>query len=412
MNIKGFKLGTVILIIVITSVISAITTGVIINSIYKNISGISYYEILEDDNLAEFLMIYLELKENFYGEYDEIGMLAIATETLENYSGDNESEAIELALEAMLEYLGDDYTTFLDSDAYDYLSSELEGTYEGIGITVSGNEIVSVATNSPAEESGLLKGDIIIEVNGQVIESSYSYFISYIISNATGSIEIVVLRDSVEYTFTTYKTTLDSSTQYYMVDDSNTGYIYLSVFSDNCYESFYNALLDLESLGMENLIIDLRDNGGGYLNKAIEIASIFLEEGDIINSLVSNDGKTINYDETNESRNYDIILLMNEKSASASEILAAALVDNEAAKIIGTQSYGKGTVQQLIESNTGTSAKYTTAYWYTPNNVCINGIGIEPTYYVELEYEEDSEGNIISVIDTQLNMAIEILKGA
>lgn len=412
MNSKGFKLGAVILIIFITSIMSAITTGIIINNNYKGTSGLTFSEIMNDEYLSEFLSIYAEIKENFYGDYDEAGMLSAASTALVSYEGTDVSGAMDVALDAMLDYLGDDYTTFLTDSQYSYLSDELVGTYEGVGITISGNEVIRVTEESPADEAGILSGDIIVNVNGQEITYDNSYFISYIISNTSEEIELTITREEETLYFSVTKTTLDSSTQYYMVDDTNIGYISLSVFSENCSDYFSDALVNLENEGMESLIIDLRDNGGGYLTEAIEIASFFLESGDIINSLVSNDGKTYNYDETSEFRDYEIVILTNGETASASEILAAALVDNDAADIVGTQSYGKGTVQQLIESSSGTTAKYTTAYWYTPNEICINNIGITPTYYVELEYITNDEGKYTGLIDTQYNKAIEILTGA
>lgn len=412
MKINGFKLGSVILIIIITSIMSAITTGVIITNNYETSSGLTFGEILYDENLSEFLNIYSQIKDNFYGDYDEIGMISAASDALFNYSGTSSSEAIEVAIDAMLSYLPDDYTTFLTDDEYDYLSDELSGTYEGIGITINGNEVISVTKDSPADTAGILVGDIITIVNGETITSDNSYFISYIISSSDSDlIELTISRGYEEISFVVYKATLDSSTKYYMIADTNVGYISLSVFSSDCSSSFENALLDLESMGMDSLIIDLRSNGGGYLTEAVDIAELFLTKDSVVNSLVSNDGKIYNYDETDEYRDCDIIILVNGETASASEILAAALVDNGVAEIVGTQTYGKGTVQQLIETTNGTTAKYTTAYWYTPNEICINNMGITPTYYVEIEYITDEEGDYIGAVDSQYNKALEILKG-
>lgn len=413
MKSNGFKLGSVILIILITSVLSAVTTGVIINNNYLNRSGLSYSDIMSDQYISEFLSIYAEIKEKFYGDYDELGMLSAAASGLMSYTGNSESEAIASALEAMLDYLGDDYTTFLNNSQYDYLSEELSGKYEGIGITITENIIIGVTKNSPAANAGLMVNDVIVSVNNQDITSGNSFFISYLITNSEDEeIKINVMRDEELITFSLYKDFLDASTKSFMTDDNNIGYISLSVFSENCSMYFEDALIELEAAGMESLIIDLRNNGGGYLNEALEIASLFLEEGSVINSLVSNTGKQYNYDETKESRDYDIIILINNDSASAAEILAAALNDNDIAKLVGMQSFGKGTVQQLIESSTGTTAKYTTAYWYTPKEVCINNIGITPDYTVETEYTLDEDGNINWIIDSQYNKAIELLKGA
>lgn len=413
MEVKGFKLSTVVIIVLITSILSSVTTGLVLNFSYKISSGLSYMELLDDDYLNEFLQIYSKVKKNFYGEYDEIGLLNAAAVSMVSYEGDDFTQLISYATEGMLEYLGDDYTTFLNSGQYDVLSSELAGTYQGIGITIQGNVILSVTKDSPADEAGLQQDDIIVKVDNQVITYDNSSYISVIIkSSSSDKVNIIVDRDGEEISFLVYKTLLDSSTKKFMIDDSLIGYIQLSVFSDYCFDSFNNALVELEDEGMESLIIDLRYNGGGYLDKAVDIASLFLDEGDIINSLVSNNGKTINYDETKESRDYEILILINEESASASEILAAALIDNYKAKSVGTNTYGKGTVQQLIESSNGIAAKYTTAYWYTPNDICINNIGISPDYYVELEYIYNDDGEKVAYVDSQLRTAIEMLKEA
>ncbi len=412
MNTKGFKLGTVILIILFTSIISAVATGVIMNNNYKGRSGLSYSQIMNDEYLSEFLSIYSGIKNNYYGEYDEVGMLSAAASAMVSYKGDDKKEAMDDAMDAMLNYLGDSYTKFLNNSEYDYLSDELSGKHKGIGVTITGNEVIDITKNSPAEKAGIKKGDIIINVNDQKITEDNSYFISYIITNDdSDKVDITILRDSKEITFEIEKGLLDFSTKHFMVNETNIGYISLSVFSKGCSDSFYEALTDLENKGMTSLIIDLRDNGGGYLTEAVDIASYFLKKGDVVNSLLSNEGKKYNYDETKESRDYEIVILINGDTASASEILTAALKDNGAAKVVGEKSYGKGTVQQLIESNSGVAAKYTTAHWYTPNEICINKIGINPDYNIEIEKKKNENGEVIEIIDAQYNKALEILKG-
>ncbi|MFI3260823.1 MAG: S41 family peptidase [bacterium] len=406
---KGFSLFSVLIIVVITALLSFITTGVILSSNYKSVSGLTYAEIMTDDYLIEFLGIYSKIKENFYGDYDQTGMMDAAINSLLSYEGKDSKDLIESAISGMLNYLGDDYTLYLNDDAYNYLSDELSGTYQGIGVSITLNEIISVTKDSPAEKVGIKKGDVITMVNSTKIDETNSFLISVIIGASTDDINITVLREEEELVFTVSKTSLDSSTTYSVVEDTNTGYIHLSVFSEQSFESFNSALTSLESEGIDNLIIDLRDNAGGYLDKSLEIASLFLEKGNVINSIVSNEGKEINYDETEESRDYGIVVLINEGTASASEILASALVDNNKALSVGLSSYGKGTVQQLVESSSGFSAKYTVAYWYTPNNICINETGIKPNYYVETEIVYDENENIIGLKDAQLEKALEIL---
>ena len=164
----------------------------------------------------------------------------------------------------------------------------------------------------------------------------------------------------------------------------------------------------MENQGMQKLIIDLRNNGGGYLESAEETANLFLENGKLIYSLENKDAKADHYDKTDANKTYSIAILLNGTSASASEILAAALKDSYEYGVyfVGTTSYGKGLVQQTYDLSDGSMAKYTSARWLRPNGQCINGIGLTPDYYVQYEGLYDESGN---KIDEQLQKAIEVL---
>ncbi len=407
---KGFNLVTVIVIVIITSLISACTTGVILNNNYKGTSGMTYTEVMNDENLSEFLNIYSTITSKYYGEVDEVGMLNVAKEAMENYSGDDKEGLLEAATAAMLDYLGDEYTTFLSDDETKLLEDQLDGSYEGIGITIEANNIVSVLEGSPAEKAGLKSGDIITKVNNNEISLDNTDYIAVIIGNAENSVYIEIDRLGEKLNFQIEKTTLNNSVVYKMIEETDIGYIAVDSFSKDVDKYFAKALESLESDGMDSLIIDLRYNSGGYLTETFDMASIFLEEGKTIYSLEDNDGLNKVIDETKESKDYSVVILVNESSASASEILAAALMDSYGAITVGTQTYGKGKVQQTLVTSDGNTAKYTSAKWYTPNGICIDEVGITPTYVVELEYITDEELNVIDVIDSQLNKAIELLK--
>ena len=160
---------------------------------------------------------------------------------------------------------------------------------------------------------------------------------------------------------------------------------------------------------MVQLILDLRNNGGGYLDEANKIINMFTEKGKLMYSLEDKSNKKNYLDETDEKRDYPILIIQNGATASASEILTAALIDSYGAKTLGTISYGKGKVQQKIDLNDGNILKYTTSKWIRPNGECIDGVGISPTYLIELEYIKDDNDEIISIIDRQLEKAIELL---
>ena len=410
MKNKNFKLITVVCIIIITAVTAAITTGLIINNNIESKIGISYNDLIKDESLNEFLKIYNLINQNFYGELDKNKLIDVAKDSLISYSKAGDTKLMEHVLEDVFNYLGDDYTSYLTGEKSELLESELEGTYKGVGVSITKNKVISVVKDSSAAKEGVRPNDIITKVNEYSITEENSYLISLLISDEkTNNINITVQREDQIINFNLSKSTIDSSVLSSIIENTSIGYIKLSVFSKNSYDNFKNSLNSLENQNVNSLIIDLRDNGGGYLEQATQIASLFLNKGQVINRVESNSGKAINKDLTEECYTKPIIILVNGNSASASEILSAALLENDKAKLVGTKTYGKGTIQQLIETSSGNTAKYTSANWYTPNNNWINKVGIMPNYIIEIEKKYNKDNEIIGLIDTQLNKAIEIL---
>lgn len=390
---SGFSLLNVIIVIFVTAITSAIATGVIVNNSYKNKDGMSYSELLEDESLKEFLNVYSSVVSGYYEDV-------------------NKQEMVDAALNAMLNYLGDSYTTYMNEDQAESLAEKLEGTYKGIGITIEGRKIIGITKNSPAQNSGLQINDEIIKINDQDVTSKNASEIVTLIKNQNlDEVKIVVNRNNESKEFTIKTADLFvPALKYNLIEDTKIGYIYISIFSNTVYEQFNDALKDLEYQGMEKLIIDVRDNTGGYLTQAEQIASLFLEENKVIYSLENKNGKKIIADKTSEFRTYPISILINNDSASASEILASALKDSYNAILVGTKSYGKGKVQQTVSLSDKTLAKYTSAKWLRPNGECVDKVGITPDYEVELDITKDEAGNIVNVKDTQLQKAIDLLK--
>lgn len=390
---NGFNLLSVIIIIFAASIISAITTGVIVNNSYKNKDGVSYKEIIEDENLKEFLSVY-------------------STVVSEYYEDINKAEMVETALNAMLDYLGDSYTLYLDEQKASSLAEKLVGTYKGIGITIQGQKIIGVAKDSPAEKAGIQINDEIVMVeNEDVTQLSSDNIVQLIQDKSTNKINISIKRNEEIKNYNIELTDLFvPAINHDLQEDTKIGYIYISIFSNTVFDQIKSAIEELESKGMEKLIIDVRNNTGGYLNQAEQIASLFLKENKLIYSLKNKSGKKDYKDTTEEFRTYPIVVLINNDSASASEILATALKDSYGATIVGTTSYGKGKVQQTVTLKDNSLAKYTSAKWLRPNGECVDGVGINPDVYVEIEYAKDEDGNIISAKDTQLEKAIELLK--
>lgn len=384
-NNKGFNLISVIIIIFITSIASAITAGVIVTNNYN----LAYKGLSNDKELNEFLKTYSNIINNYYDEIDKEKM-------------------IDSAINGMLNYLGDNYTTYLTKEQREDLEERLSGSYYGIGVTYNGTEIVDVTKNGPAEAAGLKAGDKFISVGGTDVREVPNA-IKALIQEAKGkTISIVVERDGEQLTFDVKVESIPSSVRYELLENK-IGYMKIDIFSEPLTTQVEKALSDLESKGMEKLIIDLRDNSGGYLDSAETTASLFLKEGKLIYSLEDKNEKEDYYDKTQTSRDYPIVILINEKSASSSEILAAALKDSYGAVLVGEKSYGKGKVQQTIKLDDGSMAKYTSAKWLRPTGECIDEIGLTPDYEVSLTYETNEDGQQ-TVIDTQLNKAIEVIR--
>ncbi len=389
---RGFSLLATIIIIIATGIISSIATGIILYNGYKEKIGITYDRLSKDKSLREFLDVYSSLTNDYYKNVDKDKML-------------------KKAIEAMTEYLGDKYTTYLTEDQKKQLENQLNGKYKGIGVLIVDNVIKQVFDNSPAAKSGVKAGDKIIKVDGEDVRKKTATEIVNLIRKNDKKSTIVFLRDQKEIELTLEFSSLDIPYVNYEKYDGGIGYMYISGFSSSLEEQVRSALSHLEKEDIKSLIVDLRDNSGGYLSSASDVASIFLEKGKTIYSLSDNKGDMVYHDKTSEKTNYPIVVLINENSASAAEILAAALKESYGATLVGKKSYGKGKVQQTVTLEDGSMIKYTSAKWYTPNGDCIDEKGIKPDYNVELDIVYNKDNEIVKVNDTQLEKAKELLLG-
>lgn len=388
---KGFNLKEVILIIVATALVTSLTTGLIIYNQNKITKNITYQDLNEDKALKEFLGVYASLIDEYYEDVDKTAML-------------------ESAINAMFNYLGEDYSTYMNKEETDALAQRLVGEYKGIGITINReNTIVELFENGPAKEAGLLEGDEIVAVNGNTVtkssDSTGQNQITSTISKANigDKVNITVNRNNEKLAFDVVVKKLLVPVISYNKIEEGMGYLKITTFSNTLKQQVKSALEELEQNEMRSLIIDLRNNTGGYLSAAKDVASMFLEKGKTIYSLEEKEGTSTYKDETEEKRNYKIIVLINEGTASASEVLASALKESYGATIVGVKSYGKGKVQQTYSLEDGSMAKYTSAKWLTPNGTCIDQVGINPDVTIEMDKENDS-------IDNQLEKAIELAR--
>lgn len=383
----SFNLIEVIVIIIMTSLIVGVSTGAIV---YKNYDKVDN-TLSSNNTLKEIEKAYENIINSYVEDVDT-------------------SELVNAAIEGMYSYLDDPYTTYIDASQEEDLMDRLNGEYTGIGVEITKIEegilVVNVFEDGPASKAGILSGDILVKLNGKDITSSSAADVSSSIKNSKSNmIELSFLRSGITITrtLTIKNVNVPSVTK---ENFNGIGYIKIDTFSNTTYSQFKTALESLENENITSLVIDVRDNGGGYLNSAVDIAKLFIEKGEKIYGLEDKTSKTFYEDDTKEKRTYKIAILINSSSASASEVLASALKESYGATLVGTTSYGKGTVQETSTLSSGGMLKYTTAYWLTPSGNCINGIGINPDIEVVLETNE----TITHENDNQLQTALNALK--
>lgn len=326
----------------------------------------------------------------------------------EYYKGDiDEEKLLDSTIKGYVDGLGDQYTTYMPKEEWDEFQESALGNFVGIGIYMTENsdeliEVVSPMEDSPAKKAGIMAGDIIVEVNGESVIGQSTDIVSSKIKGEEGTnVSIKIKRNDEYLTFDLVRENIKIYHVYSEVLDNNVGYISLITFDTGCADEFYKKLTELKDKGITKLVIDLRNNTGGIVNESLNIAEMFINKGNKL--LITEDNKNnkvTTYAKSDAIVDMDVVVLCNKYTASASEILIGALRDNNIAKIVGTQTYGKGVIQQIFKLKDGGALKITTEEYYTPNETKINKVGITPDVEVELKDGEE---------DTQLNKAIEIL---
>ena len=312
------------------------------------------------------------------------------------------------ALKGMVSTLGDKHSTYLGGDLYKDFSAQMSGTYAGIGVYIASTDegilIAGVMERSPAEEAGLQRGDILVSIDGTSVEG---YQLEDVSKNIRGpvdtSVDLVVRRDGEEQSFTVQRRQIHVPTVAgKMVDGTDVGYIRVAVFSDGTADDFTKEFTKLREQGMNKLILDLRDNPGGIVEQAVGVASNFVPPNSTIVSYTEQDGKVDQYTAQGTDDPIPIVVLVNENSASASEIVAGAVQDMKLGPIVGVKTYGKGTVQGVFPVDSASAVKVTVAKYRTTNGREIDGVGIEPDVVVPLT-PSDPE-------DSQFEKALEIIQ--
>ena len=387
----------IIIVIITTSLITAFAT----------------YQYLRNNVLA------IRKGNNTSFEGLEYTLSQFRTELENKYIGEiNDEELIDGALKGYVNALGDPYTTYYTKEEMKEIMEETNGNFVGIGIYMTENikenviMVIKPIENSPAEKAGILPGDIITKINDVEYTGDKLEEASNKIKGEEGTkvkLEIYRNGETKEFEITRKKVVISHITTKVLED--NIGYIAISDFDGDCANEFKTKYKELEKKGITKLIIDIRNNGGGIVDKSLEIANTMIEKGSTL--LITKDKKN-NEDITKATENpiinMPVVVLTNEYSASASEILAGALKDNNKATLVGTKTYGKGIIQELNKLSDGSGLKVTVSEYYTPNHTAINKIGITPDVEVELSDEAKKQLNLEEKDDNQLQKAIEILK--
>lgn len=336
------------------------------------------------------------------------------------------NKADKAAVKAYVGSLDEPYTRYYDKDEFEEYMGKLEEGYVGIGVIVAVDDekdrimVLSAFINSPAYEAGLKPGDYIISAEGKEFKGTdMDECVATIKNGKEGTrVKLKIERDGQMLDFEIERKEVVENSVLSKMLDNDIGYVSILGFNTNkdssntnTYTEFVDAVKQLQDSGMKKMIIDLRDNPGGVLEVVCNIADYLLPEG-LITYTETKDGKRNEHKSDKSDLNIPMVVLINGRSASASEVLSGALKDYGRADIVGTKSFGKGIVQSVFPLWDGSGMSMTISKYYTPNGKCIHGIGIEPDYTVELpeKYKESYVSDIPIEDDTQLNKAIEILK--
>ena len=391
----GFNTIEVVLIAILALAFGGVV-GVVLAYTAKPLSIITNTDSPSD--IQEVEKIYDNLLSKYYGEIDK--------QTL--------SDA---AIKGMIEALNDPYSTYIDAENTDDFDEQIYGYYVGIGTEITLNdenqfEVTNIFENTPATDANIELHDIVVKVNNEDISGKTVSDIGKLIQGEIGTnVTLTLRRDEAEFDVTITRDRIDLisvTSQIFEKDDKRIGYIKVTNFASNTFNQFQTALNELEENDIESLIIDVRDNLGGQLEVATQIASLFLTKDKVVYQLNTNGIIQPIYSTGPGSFQKPITVLINGATASASEVLAIALQESADATVIGTTSYGKGTIQESYKLSTGATIKFTVQEWLSPNGNTVNEVGVKPDIEVS-ETENPGETDTLET-DTVLQTAITIMQ--
>ncbi len=350
-----------------------------------------------------------------YQQFDKL--LEIMGIVGDNYYQDVETDKLlEGAAQGLLYGVGDPYTFYYTAEDFAEMWEEDEGEYAGIGIQISASYLTNICTvsrvfdNGPAHEAGVLKGDILYKVEDMYVDAYNLQEAVDIMRGIPGTdVNVVFLRGGEELSFTLTRAKISVNRVESTMLEDGIGYIYLYDFAGDCAVKFEAALNDLVDRGAKGIIIDLRDNPGGWTADAESIADLFMDKG-VIYYLEYRDGQREYAYSKDGKTDVQLVVLMNQYSASSSEILCGALKDRADATVVGVQSYGKGIVQAVVGLSDQSGMQVTIAQYFTPNGNKVHQVGITPDVEVQLPEGDIGMYQFGDLSDPQLSRALEIMK--
>ena len=316
----------------------------------------------------------------------------------------------------MISSVGDVYTSYTDEYGVEKFNELVSGEYEGIGCTIQlqedGLRVIEVFKDSPSEKAGLKVDDYILKVDDIEVtqDTDVNELSNYIKTQDDGKIKMIISRAGEEIELNLKRAKVETpvvSSLVYEKNGKKVGYLNISIFSSVASKQFKEKIEDLEKKGIDSLVIDVRNNTGGYLTTVTDIASQLLTKDKVIYQVEKDGNREATKDKTNTKREYPIAILVNENSASASEILAGVIKESYKGFVVGTKTFGKGTVQQVKKLKDGSMIKYTVENWLTPDGNWIDEKGIEPTH--EIQMGEEYYNNPIVDNDSQLQKALDLV---
>ena len=390
----------VIFLIVVTAMVSILMTFVFVSAFY--LKEETKQKNSEDTALQEFIDTYQNVLDSYYEDVDE-------------------QELIDNAIKGMLSGLDDPYSTYLDKNTSSNFDATLAGTYQGVGLEVYNDQDMNIVVsrvfeNSSADKAGIQAGDIIKKIDDKdLTKQKTSEFSKYTKKKKDGKFQVVYTHEGEEKTAKLERSIIiiqSVSSEVIERNNHKMGYIQIDIFSATTYSQFKKSVEKLEKEQVEGMVIDLRGNTGGHLTVVSDMLSLFMDKKHVLYQIEDKDKKTKYYSTGKETKDYPVVVLQNEGSASASELFTAAMKESYGAKVVGTKSYGKGTVQELNTLQDGTQYKFTTKKWLTPKGNWVHKKGITPDVTIELNDSylenpthdnDDQFQKAFAVLEEQLN---------